>query len=214
MLLYKFMNKARCCIIDLSFQIPYFVSMARQKEFDKEVALSAAMNVFREHGFEGTSTPLLIDAMHIGRQSLYDTFGDKWQLYLLALSAYGRQEVSAHITTLMSRQKAIDGIKAMIERVVAEARLSCLGVNSICEFGSRKKDVNAIHETADRLFRTALIERINEAQSDGDLSTDLVASSVVDFLSASFAGIRIAARGGAQDAQLHTLGKMALRALR
>ena len=30
--------------------------MARTKEFDKELALDAAVAVFREHGFDGTST--------------------------------------------------------------------------------------------------------------------------------------------------------------
>ena len=52
--------------------------MARNKEFDRDDALDAAIGVFREHGFEGTSTDMLVRAMKIGRQSLYYTFGDKW----------------------------------------------------------------------------------------------------------------------------------------
>ncbi|OWJ59872.1 TetR/AcrR family transcriptional regulator, partial [Inquilinus limosus] len=48
--------------------------MARPKEFDSEKALDAAIEVFREHGFDGTSTDMLVRAMGIGRQSLYDTF--------------------------------------------------------------------------------------------------------------------------------------------
>jgi AcrR family transcriptional regulator len=54
--------------------------MARPKEFDEEQVLDAAITVFREHGFEGTSAEMLVRALGIGRQSLYDTFGDKWQL--------------------------------------------------------------------------------------------------------------------------------------
>jgi TetR/AcrR family transcriptional repressor of nem operon len=56
--------------------------MARPKEFVEEQALDAAIEVFREHGFEGTSAEMLVRAMRIGRQSLYDTFGDKWEIYL------------------------------------------------------------------------------------------------------------------------------------
>ena len=62
--------------------------MARTKEFDKELALNAAIRVFREHGFDGTSTDMLVREMKIGRQSLYDTFGDKWKLYCLAVERY------------------------------------------------------------------------------------------------------------------------------
>ncbi|WP_296433461.1 TetR/AcrR family transcriptional regulator [Rhizobium sp. UBA1881] len=187
--------------------------MARHKEFDKEEALDAALAVFREHGFAGTSTPMLTDRMRIGRQSLYDTYGDKWQLYLAALNRYGRQEISAHVSTLMSKQKAIEGIEAMIDRVVREARQSCLGVNSICEFGDRNEDINVIHASSNRLLQAALVGRIKEAQRDGDVAIELDPSSVVDYLVASFAGIRIAARGGANDVQLATLGKMAVRGM-
>jgi TetR/AcrR family transcriptional repressor of nem operon len=55
--------------------------MARPREFDTDAALDGAIGVFREHGFEGSSAQMLVDAMGIGRQSLYATFGDKWQLY-------------------------------------------------------------------------------------------------------------------------------------
>ena len=65
--------------------------MARIKEFDRDKALDAAVGVFREHGFEGTSTEMLVRAMKIGRQSLYDTFGDKWRLYRTAVRRYGRR---------------------------------------------------------------------------------------------------------------------------
>ena len=51
--------------------------MARPKEFESEAALKKAIGVFSEHGYEGTSTDALVQAMGIGRQSLYDTFGDK-----------------------------------------------------------------------------------------------------------------------------------------
>jgi TetR/AcrR family transcriptional repressor of nem operon len=188
--------------------------MARPKEFDEEQALDAAVEVFREHGFEGASAGMLVDSMKIGRQSLYDTFGDKWQLYLSALRRYGSTETRAHIAALRGEPNAFDGIKAVVGRVVTEARRGCLGVNSICEFGNRKPDVNEIHAAAERSLRTAFVERVREAQGAGDISPELDPDSVADFLSASFAGIRIAARGGAGDAQLQALGRMALRALR
>src|SRR6266446_1508638 len=67
--------------------------MARPREFDAELALDAAISVFREHGYEGSSAQMLVDTMGIGRQSLYAAFGDKWQLYRSAVGRYGMANV-------------------------------------------------------------------------------------------------------------------------
>src|ERR1700751_5035771 len=90
--------------------------MARLREFDVDAALDGAIGVFREHGFEGASAEMLVNAMGIGRQSLYDTFGDKWQLYRSAVRRYGMGECSAHVKALRRGVRAIDGIGAMLRR--------------------------------------------------------------------------------------------------
>ena len=60
--------------------------MARTKEFDEQVVLTKAMNLFWEQGYEKTSMQELVDRMGIHRRSIYDTFGDKHQLCLLYTS--------------------------------------------------------------------------------------------------------------------------------
>ena len=52
-------------------------SMGRAKEFDQEVVLDKAMQIFWEKGYEKTSMQDLVDHMGIHRRSIYDTFGDK-----------------------------------------------------------------------------------------------------------------------------------------
>lgn len=188
--------------------------MARSKEFDSEAALDAAITVFREHGFEGTSAQMLVDAMGIGRQSLYDTFGDKWQLYQAAVKRYGFGETRAHREAMRSGNRAIDGIRAMVDRVVAEAAQPCLGVGSIAEFGCSRPDLSEIHAKADRVLRDAVITQVEAAQEEGDIDVAIDPDTVATFMVASFAGIRIAARAGASRAQLQALGDMAMRALR
>lgn len=188
--------------------------MARRKEFDEEQALGAALEVFREHGFEGASAEMLVRAMGIGRQSLYDTFGDKWQLYLASVRRYAAGETQAHVEALRNEPRAIDGVRAMIERVIADARQTCLGVNSICEFGRSRPELVEIHDDAARTINAAIVERVRQAQTEGDIAPDLDPNEVAGFLVANFAGVRIAARGGADAKRLRTLGQLMLRALR
>jgi AcrR family transcriptional regulator len=187
--------------------------MARPKAFDPDQALDAAIGVFREHGFEGTSADMLVAAMKIGRQSLYDTFGDKWRLYCAAVSRYCEDEVLAHRAALRRGPRAIDGLAAMIERVAAEAEQACLGVSSICEFGRAREALNNIHTAADRRLSSVLVEQIRQAKTEGDFAEAIDPDAGARFLTAHIAAIRIAARGGAGPEALASLGQLALRAL-
>ena len=188
--------------------------MARPRAFDRDEALGAAIGVFREHGFEGASAEMLVNAMGIGRQSLYDTFGDKWRLYCEAVARYAEREVSAHRAALKAGPRPVDGLMAMMERVVKEADQPCLGVGSISEFGRSREDLTRIHEASARALYPAIVERIRQAQEDGDVGSTIDPETAASFLSANIAGIRIAARGGAGREQLKALGELAVRALR
>ena len=188
--------------------------MARPREFDTDAALDGAIGVFREHGFEGSSAQMLVDAMGIGRQSLYATFGDKWQLYCSAVRRYGMGECAAHFEALRSGARAIDAIDAMLRRVVETADQPCLGTSSIYEFGACRPDLMEIIAPLARTLRDAVARRVRDAQREGDVAAGLDPAVIAEFLIANIAGIRVAGRGGADHATLTGLADMALRALR
>ncbi len=62
--------------------------MARTKEFDPDAALQSALELFWRRGYEATSMADLVEALGIGRASIYATFGNKHDLYLKALERY------------------------------------------------------------------------------------------------------------------------------
>jgi len=188
--------------------------MARPKAFDTGAALDAALGVFRETGFAGTSAEALTRAMGIGRQSLYDTFGDKAQLYRAALARYTERETEAHLVALSTGPRAIDGLEILLARVRANAGEACLAVGAVCEFGRRAPDLNAVHAAAERTLLAALSARLREAQGEGDVAAGLDVREAAQFLLACIHGLRIAARGGAGAVQLQGIAEMALRALR
>lgn len=175
--------------------------------------MALATGVFGEHGYEGTSTAMLVQAMGIGRQSLYDTFGDKRGLYLAALQAYARAECAAHLAALHAGPRAIDGLAALLERVVGQAGQPCLGVSATCEFGCRDPEVNRIRDLEGKVLRAGLVKRLRQAQAEADLGAGLEPGQGADFLVAGIAALRLSARSGASGRALKQHARLLLRAL-
>src|SRR5260370_39145007 len=112
------------------------LAVARPKEFDREVALRHAIQVFWKKGFARTSAEDLVAAMGIGKQSLYDTFGDKRRLFLEALRTYNSHGVAVLVKRVAggaSRIAAIEGVLGDLANEQPYKRaLGCMVVNSIC----------------------------------------------------------------------------------
>lgn len=81
--------------------------MARQREFDEDKVLDAAMQLFWEKGFEATSLSDLTSRMGIQRPSLYSAFGDKKGLFEAALRKY----TSAHAASIRGKLQTNSSVK-------------------------------------------------------------------------------------------------------
>src|ERR1700682_1416537 len=145
--------------------------MVRPREFNRDEALERAMSVFWSKGFAATSTSDLVEAMQIGRQSMYDSFGDKRALYLEALAQYQQQSVAAHIGRLSSGKTALSRIKAMLVGLAPPDKSlrhkGCMGVGAIAEFGCDDPDVVKLREKSSVVLVRALTEAVTLAKQQG-----------------------------------------------
>ena len=192
--------------------------MARPKEFESEAALNEAIDLFSKHGFEGTSTDELMRVMRISRQSMYDTFGDKRQLYLASLQHYTARSVSNQIQGLSSAQSAVKGLEAVLDLAVSQAiddkEPKCLGISAICEFGRSEPDITIIYDMASKTLLSAFERRISEAKSCAEIDKGVNVQIAAQFMMATLTGIRVAARAGASPDSLRGITRMAMRALK
>ena len=76
--------------------------MARPKEFDPEVAVDRAMDLFWRKGYGATSPNDLVAELGIGKGSLYAAFGSKRALFDLALDRY-RERQGDTLTEIIDR---------------------------------------------------------------------------------------------------------------
>ena len=191
--------------------------MARPTEFDRDEAIGKAIEVFADHGYEGSSTTALLDRMGIGRQSLYGAFGDKRRLFLEALARYNAGSLAQMEAALASDGSARAAIEAALLAFAtgpdAAPETGCLGVGSVAEFGRADPEVNAINDASGRRFKAAFAARIRDGVAAGDFATDLDPEATADFLLATRAGLKIAARDGAGLDRLRPIVRMAMRGL-
>ena len=131
--------------------------MARPKEFDQEKALREAIRLFSQQGFAASSTDELMRVMNVGRQSMYDTFGDKRALFLKALKMYVTESIHS-ITVELERpgltlSAVQNAIVTFAERKDLSSAEGCMGLNAISEFGQRGGDVTRISRKAAHVLR-------------------------------------------------------------
>ena len=187
--------------------------MARPKEFDQERALRQAIRLFSQQGFAATSTDDLMRVMDVGRQSMYDTFGDKRALFLKALTMYVAESVHSINVELERSGSAISAVqKALVtfaERKDLSSAVGCMGLNAISEFGQRNADVTRITRSAARVQRQTLMRVLIRAKKQGELSSDADLDSMADFFESTLAGIRMAAKAGKSRQALQNIAVLA-----
>jgi AcrR family transcriptional regulator len=190
--------------------------MARPKEFDKEKALRKAIRLFSQQGFAATSTDELMRVMHVGRQSMYDTFGDKRALFLEALKIYVTESVHSMNVELQRPGSALSAVQNALatfaERKDLSSEEGCMGLNAISEFGQRDADVTRIARNAARVQRQTLIRVLSRAKKQGEVSSDANLNSMADFFESTLAGIRMAAKAGKSRQALRNIAAFAARA--
>lgn len=192
--------------------------MVRKKSFDRDAALAVAMRVFWEHGYEATSTEMLTGAMGIGRQSLYDTFGDKRKLYLEALGLYSAQTVSEHVARIRGQASPLQALRLFLSQAAElppdRRKLGCMGVNAIGEFGQSADDVLQAMGGSGSVLGLVLENLVREGMAAGEILDSVKPDAAVRFLLSVRSGLMMAARGGAPAEHLAEVAETALGALR
>lgn len=183
--------------------------MTRPREFDRDKALSDAMQVFWAKGFAATSTDDLLQAMGIGRQSMYNAFGDKRQLYLDAFNVYLQGSIAAHLKRLDAPASPLEGIANLLAGLAPEEdhlrSLGCMGVCSVGEFGASDVQIADLRSKAAQPLSARLVARLKEGQLGGEVTSSVQAEDAARFIQMSMSGLQVAARSGARAAELATL---------
>lgn len=165
--------------------------MARNVEFDEQLAVSKAMDVFWKKGYNGASMRDLTEAMGINSSSLYNTIGDKHQLFVKCIKHYteSRMEVAKkQLHQISSPLKAIEKyINASVYAITTEPN-SCLAIKTTFEVATSDVEVQKIIKADNEFTYQLLIGLIRKAIEKKEITITQDAEMLTDYIINHFTG--------------------------
>ena len=181
--------------------------MARPKAFDEDTVLEAAAQLFWSQGYDSTSMAELETSMEMGRQSIYNAFGDKRELFLKALERYTRANKARLEGSLLAQGaglKAIHGyFENLVEFVTGDGpRRGCLVANSILELGESDPGVSKRCQMNQAQVLRGFEHALANAVKDGDLTASLDVSATARMLMSQTYGLSVMSKAGTPREEL------------
>ena len=174
----------------------------RPREFDVDLALDRALELFWRNGYEGASINDIADAMGVSKPSLYAAFGDKEALYLRALARYGGRQQALHARVLDEEPDARRAIEALMLSVVDVVAApgspgGCMVVSGTTGCASPGVPESVKHALYDalRAGARAIEARLARAKREHQLPPDVDVAALAVYFSTVLAGLSVQARG-------------------
>ena len=188
----------------------------RPREFSEDKALEAAMRIFWERGFEGTSLTDLTNAMGINRSSLYAAFGDKEALFKKAVARYFEGPLN-FMKRALQQPTARAFVEALLRGTVkfladTSHPRCCLSLEAL----ATATNLEAVRLAMIEWRKTGEIkaqERLERARLEGDLPKDLNTEDVGRYIATFVMGLGVQSANGATYKQLSGAVEVALRSL-
>ncbi len=178
------------------------MSRGPDKQFDPKQALEKAMQLFWAKGYSATGMAELQQQMGIGRKSLYDTFGNKRQLFIKALQLYSNSVINQTFRELNEEGSPLENVRMLMRKLqkrhsMPDSKGCLLGV-SMGQFCTDDAEMAEILRCHIKGVEEAYYKVFKRAQDVGELDGNI---NIRD-LARLFTGIQqgLALIGRVQDA--------------
>jgi AcrR family transcriptional regulator len=185
-------------------------TMARPRTFDEADVIARARKAFAETGFAGTSLDTLLEATGLARQSLYNAFGGKRELFMRAFLSDAAEAVEAVEAVRHGADSPITRIRAQLVKVAVEHGSAqappSLFTKAAVELSAHDPEVASTVAAAFESMRTHYAACIADAQAAGEVEAAADADSLGAFFCAVLEGMSTLGGSGVSRAVLLDIG--------
>jgi AcrR family transcriptional regulator len=175
----------------------------RPREFCPQTALTAALKVFWQRGYEAASMAELTEAMGITKPSLYACFGNKEALFRKALDLYQREKL-AYVGHALNAPSAKGVAEAFLRSSLEMAcnkndPRGCLQVISAVACTTYAESLRDEIIGLRKATEQALLDRFNRAKAEGDFPAGVEPAPMATYLFTLLQGMSLQAQSGANE---------------
>lgn len=190
----------------------------RPRSFDRDHALTQALDVFWHRGYELASVAELCAAMGINPPSLYAAFGNKAKLFVEAVDFYEHLYWNPAWLALNAEDDLHIAVRNFFDSAARillspQAPCGCLVVTAAASVSEDSVEVRAAINALRLEGKKSFEKRLTRAISEGQLPVETEVSSLADALNTMLEGMSIQARDGLTLAQMRRLAAHATRLL-
>lgn len=189
----------------------------RPINFDKDAALDAAMLLFWQRGFEGTSMADLTQAMGLNPSSIYAAFGDKQALFALVARRYV-DDPAQYAARALAKPTLKGVLRALFDNTVEFLTTpghppSCMSLAGAIACSVNATPAKQLMTEIRKQNEADIKSRLVKARKSGELPKQINVDDFTRYLSTILAGLSIQAANGSTKAELKRTAEMALRYL-
>ncbi len=191
--------------------------MARPREFDTDTVRLRLAAVFAANGYNGSSMAQLCEAAGLGKQSLYNAFGDKQALYLQALQAAGAG-LGPTVETMAQAPTGLAAVRVFFSGLVGVCLSADPAVNNCIVSAGLLEGIEdpALNDSLRERWQfteSLLRKAVQRGQHDGSVRADVPALDLAQLLMSLTSGLRVSARALKNKRQLAVIASLGLKVL-
>lgn len=189
--------------------------MGRKKTYDRNALIATAMEMFRDHGFSGTSTQMLVDGLEVNRYSLYAEFRTKQTLFEEALVRYNEDVLGRSFGPLEALGSGAAEVRVLLEFYGSATESpgwgrGCLLCNTAVEVGpDDPSDAGLVQRYFERLSN-AFNAALENAHRNGQLQTSAKPRQEADYFTATVLGLFVMLRAEAPSTVIQNAARAAI----
>lgn len=181
--------------------------MGRNRSFDESAALDAVAELFWSRGYDGTSLADIEAHLGVGRQSLYNAFGDKRALFIRALERYSSWNADRLVSPLLTPEAGLGAVRRYFDSLVEfltpkGERRGCLVANSLLELGVGDAGVAKRCQANQALVLRGFANALANAVAGRELPKSTEVEVTAKMLMAQTYGFTVLAKSGMPRSEL------------